>query len=235
MKARRIEAAIVDLDGTLVDTLGDFELALNLTLAEFALSPVDRAFIADTLGKGSEHLLRATLARAGGDAALYDAAWAHYQRHYRAVNGRHAPVYPGARAGLERLRAAGLPLACVSNKPHEFAAALLERKGLDGYFAQVFGGASFERRKPAPLPLLRAAAALGSLPERTLVIGDSANDAIAARAAGCPLVLVSYGYNHGEPVARVGADALVDRIDAIDLDAFSAGLQARCVGAQVGS
>ena len=89
-----------------------------------------------------------------------------------------------------------------------------------GHFAQVFGGDSFERRKPDPLPLLRAAAALGSEPARTLVIGDSANDALAARAAGCPLVLVSYGYNHGESVHGLGADAVVSRIDAIDLGAF---------------
>jgi phosphoglycolate phosphatase len=218
----RFDAAIVDLDGTLVDTLGDFDLAINLTLAELALPPLDRAFIERTVGKGSEHLLRSSLAAVGGDAAQYDAAWAHYQRHYRAVNGQHSAVYAGAIEGLHRLRAAGLTLACVTNKPRDFAVALLERKGLAVHFAQVFGGDSFERKKPDPLPLLRAAAALGSPPARTLVIGDSANDAIAAQAAGCPLVLVSYGYNHGESVHGLGADAVVDRIDAIDLDALNA-------------
>ena len=120
------------------------------------------------------------------------------------------------------LRAAGLALACVTNKPQAFAVALLERKGLAGYFAQVFGGDSFERSKPDPLPLLRAAAALGSSPPRTLVIGDSANDASAAHAAGCLLVLVSYGYNHGQPVAGLGADVVVDRLDRIDLAALGA-------------
>ena len=217
-----LQAAIVDLDGTLVDTLGDFEVALNRTLVGLMLPAVDRAFIERTVGKGSEHLLRSTLAAVGGDASLYDAAWAHYQRHYRAVNGDHAEVYDGVVAGLDMLRAAGLALACVTNKPQAFAVALLERKGLAGYFAQVFGGDSFERSKPDPLPLLRAAAALGSSPPRTLVIGDSANDASAAHAAGCPLVLVSYGYNHGEPVAGLGADVVVDRLDRIDLAALGA-------------
>jgi len=217
---RRFDAAIADLDGTLVDTLGDFEVALNRTLAALALPPVGRTFIERTIGKGSEHLIRSTLAAAGGDAALYEAAWAHYQREYLAINGDHAEVYAGAVAGLDRLRAAGLALACVTNKPRAFAVALLERKGLAGYFGQVFGGDSFERRKPDPLPLLRAAAALCSAPARTLVIGDSTNDALAARAAGCPLVLVSYGYNHGEPVHGLGADAVVARLDAIDLGAF---------------
>ena len=224
MTPHRFDAAIVDLDGTLVDTLGDFEAALNRTLATLALPPVDRAFIERTIGKGSEHLIRSTLAAAGGDAALYEAAWATYQREYLAINGDHAEVYGGAVAGLEKLRTAGLALACVTNKPRAFAVALLERKGLAGYFAHVFGGDSFERRKPDPLPLLRAAAAMGSVPARTLVIGDSANDALAARAAGCPLVLMSYGYNHGEPVDGLGADAVLARLDAIDLDAFSAPL-----------
>ncbi len=217
-----LQAAIVDLDGTLVDTLGDFEVALNRTLVGLMLPAVDRAFIERTVGKGSEHLLRSTLAAVGGDASLYDAAWAHYQRHYRAVNGDHAEVYDGVVAGLDMLRAAGLALACVTNKPQAFALALLERKGLAGYFAQVFGGDSFERSKPDPLPLLRAAAALGSSPPRTLVIGDSANDASAAHAAGCLLVLVSYGYNHGESVDGLGADAVVDRLDCIDLAALGA-------------
>ena len=105
-----------------------------------------------------------------------------------------------------------------------FAVTLLERKGLAGYFAQVFGGDSFERQMPdpLPLPLQCAAAALGSTLPRTLVIGDSANDAAAAHAAGCPLVLVSYGYNHGEPVAGLGADVVIDRLDHIDLAALGA-------------
>ena len=217
-----LQAAIVDLDGTLVDTLGDFDVALNRTLADLGLPPLDRAFIERTIGKGSEHLIRSSLAAVGGSSALYDEARAHYQHHYRAINGEFSAVYAGAVAGLDRLRAAGLALACVTNKPRDFAVALLERKGLADHFAKVFGGDSFERRKPDPLPLLRAAAALGSTPQRTLVIGDSANDAAAARAAGCPLVLVSYGYNHGEPVHGLGADAVVDRIDAIDLEAFNA-------------
>ena len=111
-------------------------------------------------------------------------------------------------------------LACVTNKPREFALALLERKGLARFFDRVYGGDSFERNKPDPLPLVSAAAALGSPTSRTLVVGDSANDAQAARAAGCPLVLVRYGYNHGQPIESAGADVLVDRLDEIDLDAW---------------
>jgi phosphoglycolate phosphatase len=213
----RLQAAIVDLDGTMVDTVGDFDAALNAVLGELGLPPVGRAFIERTVGKGSEHLIRSTLAEVGGDPSLYDPAWAAYQRHYQVINGRHSIVYPGVLAGLQRLADAGLALACLTNKPTAFARPLLVAKGLDGYFSQVFGGDAFARKKPDPLPLLETCRALGSLPARTLMIGDSSNDAMAARAAGCPVVLVSYGYNHGRPVAEASPDAVIDRLDALQL------------------
>ncbi|MEK8047184.1 phosphoglycolate phosphatase [Ideonella margarita] len=212
---RRFTAAIVDLDGTMVDTLGDFDVALNLTLTELGLPGVDRAFIERTVGKGSEHLIRSTLAQVGGDAALYDAAWAAYQRHYLRINGQFSAVYPGVVEGLGALKDAGLRLACLTNKPGAFATALLAAKGLDAYFDVVFGGDAFERKKPDPLPLLRTCEALGSQPAHTLMLGDSSNDAQAARAAGCPVVLVSYGYNHGQPASEVDCDGVVDRLDQL--------------------
>ncbi len=208
-------AAIVDLDGTLVDTVGDFEAALALTLADLGWPPVGRDFITRTVGKGSEHLIVCTLAEVGAPASLAAAAWAQYQRHYLAVNGRHSTIFEGVIEGLEALRARGLKLACLTNKPTAFALPLLVAKQLDGYFDHVFGGDTFARKKPDPLPLLQTCAALGSQPSTTLMVGDSSNDATAARAAGCPVVLVSYGYNHGQPVADAGADAVVDRIGQI--------------------
>jgi phosphoglycolate phosphatase len=117
--------------------------------------------------------------------------------------------------GLQALRDRGLKLACLTNKPTAFAHPLLASKGLAGFFSHAFGGDAFARKKPDPLPLLKTCEALGSSPGRTLMIGDSSNDAAAARAAGCPVVLMSYGYNHGEPVAAAGADAVLDRLDAL--------------------
>lgn len=212
---RTFDAAIVDLDGTMVDTQGDFVAALGLTLTELGLPVVDRAFVGRTVGKGSEHLLRSTLAHVDGDPALYEPAWAAYQRHYLAINGHHSDVYPGVIEGLQRLRGAGLRLACLTNKPTAFARPLLASKGLDEYFDIVFGGDAFARKKPDPLPLLEACKALGTEPARTLMIGDSSNDAQAARAAGCPVLLVTYGYNHGEPVQGVDADGYLERIDQL--------------------
>ena len=211
----RFDAAIVDLDGTMVDTVGDFDAALNRMLADLGQPGVDRVFIERTVGKGSEHLIRSTLAQVGAEPALYDTAWHRYQAHYLDINGRHSDVYPGVVQGLKQLAARGLKLACLTNKPTAFARPLLAAKGLDGFFSLVFGGDAFERKKPDPLPLQRTCEALGTTPARTLMVGDSSNDARAARAAGCPVVLVSYGYNHGEPVASAAPDAVIGRLDEL--------------------
>ena len=160
MKLAQVRAALIDLDGTLVDTLGDFVVALGRMLRELGLPAVDRAFVERTVGKGSEHLLRQTLLHVTGDPQAperwFEASWQAYQRHYLAINGEHAAVYLGVVEGLERLRSRGWPLGCLTNKPTAFARPLLERKGLAGYFQQVWGGDAFERKKPDPLPLLKA-------------------------------------------------------------------------------
>jgi phosphoglycolate phosphatase len=227
---QQLQAAIVDLDGTMVDTLGDFEIALNRSLADLDLPPVTRALVERTVGKGSEHLIRSVLAHqlalpevkgianacdARSVENLYEAAWQRYQHHYLAINGEFAAVYPGVAEGLQQLRDAGLQLACLTNKPLSFAKPLLQAKGLDSFFTHIFGGDSFERKKPDPLPLFKTCEALGVKPAQALMVGDSSNDAQAARAAGCPVVLVRYGYNHGEPVDGVDADAHVDTLTHI--------------------
>ncbi|WP_348048502.1 phosphoglycolate phosphatase [Polaromonas sp.] len=232
MNHELFDAAIVDLDGTMVDTLGDFVAALNQMLAEtlpgrWPAAGLDAATVERMVGKGSEHLVRSTLKHVGaqmGSAqsainliANFDAAFAAYQRHYTGINGRHSAVYPGVPEGLRTLQQAGLRLACLTNKPLAFALELLKLKGLDGFFTQVFGGDSFERKKPDPLPLLKTCECLGTSPARTLMIGDSSNDARAARAAGCPVVLVTYGYNHGEPVRDVDADGFIDSLAELHL------------------
>jgi phosphoglycolate phosphatase len=183
-----------------------------------------------TVGKGSEHLIRSVLTHqlalpkvkdqalvcaSRGIEDLYEAAWLRYQHHYLTINGEFASVYPGVVEGLQQLRDAGLQLACLTNKPLSFAKSLLQAKGLDHFFTHVFGGDSFERKKPDPLPLFKTCEAMDVTPAQALMVGDSSNDAQAARAAGCSVVLVRYGYNHGEPVDAVDADAHVDALTDI--------------------
>jgi phosphoglycolate phosphatase len=212
LPALGLQAAIIDLDGTMVDTLGDFAVALNRMLEELSLPLIEPSAIERMVGKGSEHLIRSVLAHVGAAPSSYDAAWTSYQKHYLAINGHYSTVYPGVTEGLLAMRDAGLKLACLTNKPTPFAKPLLEAKGLSGFFDVVFGGDLFERKKPDPLPFVKTCEALGSMPGRTLVVGDSSNDARAARAAGCPVVLVTYGYNHGEPVRGVDADGYADSL-----------------------
>jgi phosphoglycolate phosphatase len=221
------DAAIIDLDGTMVDTLGDFAQALNLMLVDLlpgdvSAARLDAAAIELMVGKGSEHLVKSALKHVqtqmgSAQAAInlvasYERAYAAYQRHYAGINGRYSTVYPGVVDGLLALQQVGLKLACLTNKPVGFARELLKLKGLDGFFSQVFGGDSFAVKKPDPLPLLKTCESLGTVPARTLMVGDSSNDARAARAAGCPVVLVTYGYNHGKPVRDVDADGFVDSL-----------------------
>lgn len=214
----RYDAAIVDLDGTMVDTIGDFSAALGLMLDELELPPISAHAVKPMVGKGSEHLIGSVLdhvlASTGTSQtpALFNKACERYQHYYRAVNGQYSAVFPGVNNGLKLFRDRGVRLACLTNKPTAFARPLLASKGLDGFFEVVFGGDAFERKKPDPMPLIKTCEHLGTSPSRTLMLGDSSNDARAARAAGCPVVLVTYGYNHGEPVRDVDADGVVDSL-----------------------
>lgn len=227
MSSQILDAAVIDLDGTMVDTMGDFVVAINLMLGDLGYESVDRAVVALRVGKGSENLVRSVLNHAANQSlraqiapisiAKFKRALDLYQQHYRTINGQHAQVYPGVVDGLQALQQAGLKLACLTNKPCGFARELLELKGLDGFFSQVFGGDSFAAKKPDALPVLKTCEALGSLPGQTLMIGDSSNDAQAARAAGCPVLLVTYGYNHGEPIRSVDADGYIDSLAGLRL------------------
>ncbi len=202
-----VDAVMIDLDGTMVNTLGDFAQALNRMLADLALPAIDPLAIEHMVGKGTEHLLRTVLAHVGvADVdARYADAWQRYQHHYLQLNGQYAQLYPGVLEGVQALAASGLPLACLTNKPLAFAQPLLRAKGLEKFFQRVFGGDSFAQKKPHPLPLLETCKALGTQPARTLMVGDSSNDAQAAQAAGCPVVLMTYGFNHGQPIQAVPA------------------------------
>jgi phosphoglycolate phosphatase len=210
-----ISAAIIDLDGTMLDTMPDFHVALNGMRADLGLAPIAQEVITPMVGKGSENLIRSVLARdfdAASVDARFDEAMASYQRHYLAINGEFSVLFDGVVAGLEAMRANGLRLACVTNKPIAFTTPLLALKGLAGYFDVVYGGDSLAQKKPHPLPLLTVCRDFDLTPACVVAIGDSSNDAEAARAAGCPVLTVPYGYNHGRPVQEIDSDGIVDSL-----------------------
>jgi phosphoglycolate phosphatase len=212
-----IHAAIIDLDGTMLDTVPDFHVAINRMREEFDLRPIGQERIALMVGKGSEHLIRGVLGL-DFDAARtedhFERAMDVYQRHYLAINGNHSVLYPGVIAGLEDLKSQGLRLACVTNKPVAFATPLLAQKGLAPYFDVLLGGDSLPRKKPDPMPLLQVCSDFGLRPDQVVAIGDSSNDADAeaARAAGCFVLTVPYGYNHGRAIHETDSDGIVDTL-----------------------
>ncbi|RFP08841.1 phosphoglycolate phosphatase [Duganella sp. BJB488] len=210
-----VRAAIIDLDGTMLDTIPDFHVAINSMRAELDLQPISQDQIALMVGKGSENLIRSVLGLdwdAARVEAHFDAAMDAYQRHYLSINGDHSALYPGVIEGLTAMKAQGLRLACVTNKPISFTTPLLKLKGLDGFFDVVYGGDSLPRKKPDPLPLQTVCADFGLAPAQVVAIGDSSNDAQAARAAGCPVLTVPYGYNHGEAIHKTDSDGIVSTL-----------------------
>ena len=224
LRGMQVEACMIDLDGTLVDTMGDFDAVVALMLKDLGLPALERVHLEGMVGKGSEHLIESVLKRQKSfiDASALPPskvelhnAWQIYQAHYQRVNGQASAVYPGVMAGLEGLAALALPMACLTNKPRDLAQKLLQQKGLSGFFQVVFGGDSFERKKPDPLPLIKTCEFLGFEPSQVLMIGDSKNDAQAAHAAGCRIVLLSHGYNHGQPIREVPADHHLDSLAEI--------------------
>jgi phosphoglycolate phosphatase len=207
-----IRAAIIDLDGTMLHTVPDFHVAINRKRTEFALAPIGEDQITLMVGKGSENLIRSVLAldlAPDGVEKAFEAAMASYQRHYLSINGDHSALYPDVIAGLQAMKAQGLRLACVTNKPIAFATPLLAQKGLAGYFDVLYGGDSLARKKPHPMPLLQVCSDFGLDPAQVVAIGDSSNDAEAARAAGCFVLTVPYGYNHGQSIHETDSDGIV--------------------------
>ncbi|KAF1064051.1 phosphoglycolate phosphatase [Burkholderia gladioli] len=211
----RLAAALIDLDGTMIDTVDDFTAALNAMLARIGAPGTQRDEVMHYVGKGSENLivqvLKPRLAEAEAQAR-FDEALAIYQAEYATINGRHTRLYPDVEAGLAAMREARLALACVTNKPHRFALELLAQYRLDGYFGVVLGGDSLPRKKPDPLPMLTACQRLGVEPALAVAIGDSENDALAGRAAGLATLTVPYGYNHGKAIQTINSDGIVDSL-----------------------
>jgi phosphoglycolate phosphatase len=208
----QVSAVTIDLDGTLADTIPDLAAGANSMLAELGRPAVGLERIRTFVGKGIPKLVERTLTESFGDAALMERALPVFERCYAECNGRHSALYPGVSEGLEALRDMGLPLACVTNKSGRFTVPLLEQLGLARYFGQVIAGDTLAQKKPDPAQLLHACRGFGVAPGEMLMIGDSVNDAEAARAAGCPIFCVPYGYNEGRDVRELDVDAIVESL-----------------------
>jgi phosphoglycolate phosphatase len=216
-RGRPLAAVLFDLDGTLLDTVADIALALNRTMTEFGCKAPAAREVRDMIGRGSPILIQRAAAAQGRtldestQAAMLERFF-HYYGQLEESNEDTAQPFAGAAESLRALHGAGLRTAVVTNKQHRFAAALLERRGLSGWVDIVVGGDTCPRRKPDPQPVLFACESLQVPASESLMVGDSVNDAQAARAAGIPIVCVSYGYNEGRDPRTLDCDALLDTL-----------------------
>lgn len=209
---------LLDLDGTLVDSAPDVARCVDGALGDLGLPPRGEAQVRLWMGDGAERLLaRALTGRMDGEPEpeRLAEALARFLERYARRPCEQSRLYAGARAGLDLLHARGIPLACITNKPARCTAAVLRGLGLEGDFRLVVSGDTLPRRKPDPLPLRHAAREMGTGAAGVLLVGDSATDVDAARAAGAGVVCVSYGYNHGRDIRQARPDAVIDSLEEL--------------------
>jgi phosphoglycolate phosphatase len=201
-----IRAVLVDLDGTLLDTAPDLAAAANAMRADFGLAPLPEAAVREFIGRGIEALVRRSL---GDSTVPPEAALERFRAHYERENGVRSRPFDGVCEGLALMKSAGLRLACVTNKAARFTLPLLEKQGLSRFFDAVVTADQVGTRKPDPGPFLEACDRLKAPASETVVVGDSDNDALGARAAGCQVLLVPYGYREGRDVRDIESDGIV--------------------------
>jgi len=218
MKFTKPAMVLFDLDGTLVNSIPDLAYCVDEMMRQLGLVPPGQEQISKWVGNGVERLVKRALTgdfTAEPEPSAFAPALALFLELYAVHHSRDSRLYPGAKATLEWLRAREIPLACVTNKAARFTLPLLANLEIAQYFGLVLSGDSLPEKKPSPLPLLTAAKHFGIPPANCLMVGDSRNDVQAARAAGFPMVAVSYGYNHGQDIHQAEPDAVIDSLDEL--------------------
>ncbi len=213
-----VKMAMIDLDGTLIHTAPDLAACANWMLRDLGRDEWPVETIMTWIGNGVPRLVKRALTgemQAEPETALFDKALALFQRHYGAHVSDLSRPYPGAIEALETLKAQGFSLACITNKAEAFTLPLLKNLDLHSYFQLVLSGDSLPRRKPDPLPLMHACQHFGITPDHGVLVGDSSTDVQAARAAGMPVICVTYGYNHGHDIRDSHPDAVVETLTEV--------------------
>ncbi len=220
MKIDSKEAILFDLDGTLIDSVPDLAAAINDMLKHLGRDTYSEDTIRYWVGNGAQTLVRRALSGSREvdeslDDTLFEKALATFLEIYGENLAVSTVAYEGVHDTLQRLKAQGYRMVVVTNKPYHFVEPLLKNLKLEGLFEFWLGGDSLERKKPDPLPLLVACETLGLPVDHCVMVGDSSNDILAAKAAGMASIGVRYGYNYGEDLSIFNPDLLVDHFDEI--------------------
>ncbi|MET0069634.1 MAG: phosphoglycolate phosphatase [Candidatus Thiodiazotropha sp.] len=212
---KKPEMILIDLDGTLVDSVPDLAYCVDEMMKQLGRPPHGETKVRDWVGNGVERLVRrALIGQLEGepDEADFARAYPIFLDLYAENTSKRSLLYPGIREGLDYLKGCGYRLGCVTNKASQFTLPLLRDLGVHDDFEIVVAGDSLPKKKPDPMPLLHAAERLSVTPSASLMVGDSQSDVKAARAAGFQIVCMSYGYNHGEDIRHYNPDAVLDSL-----------------------
>jgi len=207
-----VKAVMIDLDGTLVHTAPEIAVAANHMLADLNLPTLHLELIESYIGNGAQVLIKRCLAATHDtepETTLFHRAEQLFFEHYT-NNAAESMPYSGVKDGLRSLSDAGFRLACVTNKPAMFTLPLLEKSGLHDFFEIVVSGDTLAKKKPDPIQLQHICAEFDVPIIEALLVGDSVTDIEAARAAGCYIVTVPYGYNQGKSLDTTLVDATID-------------------------
>ncbi|MGO4999494.1 phosphoglycolate phosphatase [Oceanisphaera sp. W20_SRM_FM3] len=217
-KLSNIQLVQFDLDGTLLDSLPQLWQAVNIMLNQLGFAQVTAEVVQLWIGNGADKLVERALTDALGQTPSereQQAARSGFDAAYDSVAEHKIVLYPGVLDTLSQLNALGKTLALVTNKPYRFVPAILASAGIDGYFSHVLGGDSLAQKKPDPAPLLHVCQTLNIAPEHSIMVGDSENDVLAAKAAGMRVVGLTYGYNYGRNIADSKPDWVLDNIQGL--------------------
>ena len=207
------ELIMIDVDGTLVDSVPDLSWCLDETLKRVGLSPRGEASAREWVGNGVIRIVERGIANdlnAPHDAAIFKEAMPIFRALYAENTSVRSKLYDGVREGIDYLKSTGIKLGCITNKDAEFTHPILKDLGLWEDFEIVISGDTLPKKKPDPMPLLHGAKELGVKPENSLMLGDSTSDVKAARAANFEIICMSYGYNHGDDIRDSYPDAVID-------------------------
>jgi len=213
MAISKPEMILIDVDGTLVDSVPDLAYCVDQMMLQLGLTPRGEQAVRHWVGNGVERLVKRDLLNqldGEPDQALYEKALPIFRALYAVNTSKRSHLYEGVKQGLDYMKQSGYRLGCVTNKASEFTLPILRDLGVQDYFEVVICGDDTPRKKPDPLPLLTAAERLSVKPQNSLMLGDSQSDVKAARAAGFQIICMSYGYNHGEDIRSFDPDAVID-------------------------
>jgi phosphoglycolate phosphatase len=209
---------LFDLDGTLVDSAPDLAFAVNEMLVALGLTPFSQAVIRGWVGNGARVLIQRALSGNANvsptlDDVLTERALEIFFQVYQTHICVETQLYPNVIDTLTALKTSGYRLAIITNKPERFIAPIIDGLGLNGLFELTIGGDTLEKRKPDPLPLHHACEQLSVTIEQCVMVGDSKNDILAAKAANMESIALTYGYNYGENIANFQPEAVIDNFD----------------------